>query len=166
MKPALKNLAHALIVLAAGFTALPVFAASVGEELPTITLKDQSGTQQTLSDSTQRIYANADRKGDALMKEAMADLGQAQLDAQKAVVIADISAAPFFVKSIIRSSLKDRRYLTWLDTSGSTKRVLPYRDNHVTVIEIEQRRIKAIRYIADAGALKREITPVAAVPQP
>lgn len=166
MKTALKNIAPALIVLAAGLTALPVFSASVGDELPSITLKDQSGTQHTLDDSVQRIYANADRKGDALMKEAMADLGQAQLDAQKAVVIADISAAPFFVKSIIRSSLKDRRYITWLDTSGSTRRMLPYRDNHVTVIELEQRRIKAIRYIADGGTLKREMAPLAAATQP
>lgn len=143
------------------FTATAWSAAKVGDELPAFTLKDQAGVLHTLDDSVQRIYANGDRKGDELMKTAMTGLGQAQLDAQKAVVVAEISAAPFFVKSIIRSSLKDRRYTTWLDTSGDTKSVLPYKGNQIAVLEIEKRRIKAIRYIPDAEKLKQELAPAA-----
>ena len=159
MKPAL-SLRHALTALALAFagslaaqTALA--AVAVGEELPALTLKDQAGTERTLDASVRRIYANADRKGDGLMKAAKIE--QAQLDAQKAIVVADISEAPGFVKSIIKSSLKDRRYSTWLDTAGSTKKLLPYKADQIVVIELEARRVKAVRHLADAEALRREL---------
>lgn len=141
-------------------------AAAIGDELPAVTLKDQADTAHTLDSSVQRIYANADRKGDGMMKAAMAKLDQSVLDAQHAVVIADISGAPGFVKSIIRSSLKDRRYTTWLDVSGNTRSLLPYRANQIAVIELDQRRIVAVRYVADAEALRRELAPPAPPTKP
>ena len=150
-----KSLAAWLLIAAAAAGA----ASGPGDVLPALTLKDQADRTHTLDAAIRRVYANSDRKGDALMKEAMAGRGQAQLDAQQAVVIAEISAAPFFVKSIIRSSLKDRGYTTWLDTKGDTQALLPYRANQVTVIELEQRRITAIRHIGDAAALRRELGP-------
>lgn len=133
-------------------------AAAVGDTLPALSLKDQYDKAHILDTTVQRIYANADRKGDELMKAIK--LEQSQLDAQQAIVVAEISAAPFFVKSIIRSSLKDRRYLTWLDTKGDTQKSLPYRPNQVTVIELEQMRIKAIRYVNDLESLKKELPAV------
>lgn len=157
MKPA-HSIRRALLALALA-AALPapsaLAAIAVGAELPALTLKDQAGTERTLDATVRRIYANADRKGDGLMKAAKIE--QAQLDAQKAVVIADISEAPGFVKSIIKSSLKDRRYSTWLDTAGSTKQLLPYKPDQIAVIELEARRVKAVRYLADAEALRREL---------
>ena len=149
-------LCAALAITASLALAPAAIAAKLGETLPAIELKDQLGKAHTLDATVRRIYANADRKGDALMKAAMEKLDQTRLDAQQAVVIADISAAPGFVKAIIKSSLKDRRYNTWIDLTGSTQRKLPYKPDQVTVIELEQLRITAIRYISDAESLKRE----------
>ena len=145
-----------LAALALGLLSQAGFAAvDICEELPALTRKDQTGTERTLDATVRRIYANADRKGDGLMKAAKIE--QAQLDAQRAIVVADISEAPGFVKSIIKSSLKDRRYATWLDTAGSTKKLLPYKADQIVVIELEARRVKAVRYLADAEALRREL---------
>ena len=133
------------------------FAAGVGDTLPALQLKDQYGKVQTLGQEVKRLYANADRKGDAMLKAALADKGQTRLDAQKAIVVAEISAAPFFVKSMIRGNLKDRGYLTWLDASGDTKKVLPYKEDQILILELDQQRITAVRYAGDVEALKREL---------
>lgn len=142
----------------------PVHAADIGDTIPTIELKDQSDLGHKLDDGIQRIYATADRKGDKLMKAVMEKRDQSAFNAQRAIVIADISEAPGFVKRIIKSSLKDRRYTTWLDTQGDTRALLPYRADQVVVIELERRRIKAIRYAADEAGLQREIEPTPAHP--
>jgi hypothetical protein len=135
-----------------------IAAAGLGDEVPALAFKDAAGNSHTLGDNVRRIYANADRKGDSLMKDAMSQIDQKILDAQGAVVIADISEAPFFVKSIIRSSLKERRYVTWLDVTGNTQPVLPYRADHVTVLDLQQHRITAIRQVNTVEGLKRELT--------
>lgn len=152
-----KSLFLAWLSLAVTLATTHAWAATVGGELPVLILKDQLGAPHTLEPIVRRLYINSDRKGDGLMKAAMSDLTQDTLDGQKAVVIADISGAPGFVKRIIASSLKDRRYTTWLDVTGSTQTVLPYKADAVTVVELDQRRIKAIRYLTDAEALKREL---------
>ncbi len=144
-----------LIVL--GLLGGPVLAAEICDELPAFTLKDQAGEPQTLSDSVQRIYANGDRSSGKLIKQAMTGLDQSTLDAQQAIVVTEISAAPGFVKGIIRSGLEDRSYTTWIDTKGTTKRILPYRADRVVVLELAQRKVTAIRYIADADSLKQEL---------
>lgn len=147
---------HAAVLAIATLFSAAVAAAQIGDALPALTLKDQHDTPHTLDASIKRIYANADRKGDKLMA-GLKELDQARLDAQKAIVVADISEAPGFVKRIIRSSLKDRRYTVWMDVAGSTKSMLPRRPDQVTVIDLEQGRIKAIRYVSDAEALQREL---------
>lgn len=152
----MKLLTHTWIALAAVLLSPQTFAAKVGDPLPELTLKDQFDKPHTLDGSVRRLYANADRKGDGLMKSAK-ELTQAKLDAQKAIVIADISKAPFFVKRIIRSSLKDRSYTTWLDASGSTQKWLPQKSDQVLVLDVEHGRIKAIRYAKDAAALQHEL---------
>lgn len=151
----MKHFAHVCIATALLLSAPLASAAKVDDVLPALTLKDQLGNPHTLDANIKRIYANADRKGDALMKSVALD--QARLDQQKAIVIADISAAPGFVKRIITGSLKDRRYTTWVDVKGSTQKSLPYRADQVTVIELDGLRIKAIRNVADKAALQKEL---------
>ena len=138
--------------LFAGFLLL---AATVGDELPALELKDASDAPHVLDASIRRIYFTGDRGSGGVMKDAAPV--QAQLDAQHAIVIADISEAPGFVKFMIRSSLKDRGYLSWVDAGGVTKSLFPVRTGQVTVLDLEQRRIRAIRYAADVAAVKQEL---------
>jgi hypothetical protein len=134
-------------------------AAGVGDTLPEFALNDGAGKEHVLDDSVRRIYASADRAGDRLLKDALKEPGQAALDAQAAVVIADISGAPGFVKGMIRSSVRDRKYATWLDESGKTRNLLPYREDAIAVIDLAGRRITAVRYASSVEALRQELAP-------
>lgn len=158
------NIAVLALTLVSGLGG-PAFAAGVGEALPLLKFKDQAGAERTLDASVRRIYANASRGGDALMKKAAPT--QAALDAQRAIALAEISQAPGFVKYLIRKSLKDRPYATWIDESGATRALLPYKDGDVSVIELDQGRITAVRHLGSVEALRRELDPApAAAPSP
>ncbi len=130
------------------------FSKAPGESLPAYELTDETGAEHVLGTAVRRIYATTDRKGDKLLAAAMESRDQTTLDTQSAVVIADISEAPGFVKRIIRSSLKDRSYRSWLDLRGSTRSTLPARADGVTVIDLDQRRIREIRHITDQASLE------------
>lgn len=133
-------------------------ASEVGSTLPAISLDDQHGQPQQLQEDTRRIYASADRKADKLLAKAMKNRSQADLDAQRAIVIGEISAAPGFVKRIIRSGLKDRSYQTWVDDRGKTKKLLPYRPDRLAVIDLQARKIIAVQQISDLAELEALLT--------
>lgn len=147
----------AALLLTLGATA--ALAADVGDVLPAFELKTASDDKVVLGDAVQRIYATVDRKADEQLAEALKAPGQAALDARQAVVIADISKAPFFVKGIIKSSLEERSYVTWVDTRGKTRGHLPFRADQVTVLDIDKRKITAIRYLGSAEGLAAEFAP-------
>ena len=132
-------------------------ASELGNSLPPLNFKDSKGQSQTLNPELRRLYLSADRQGGGLIKEAMEGLGQATLDAQQAVAIADISDAPGFVRRLIRGSLEDRSYRTWMDESGHSRPHLPYREKRVTVVDLERMKITAIRHLGDVEALRAEL---------
>lgn len=143
-------------------------ATDVGESLPAYSLSDDSGQEHTLDDSVRRIYATIDRKGDKLLDAALQEGAAEQLGAQQAIVIADISDAPGFVKRIIRGSLEDRPYRTWMDTRGSTRKTLPTRKGGVSLVELERMQIRAIRSLNSVeeiqSALQEALSPLPAAP--
>ena len=132
-------------------------ASDLGKQLPALTFKDSKGQSQTLNPDLRRLYLSADRQGGGLIKEAMKGLSQTDLDAQQAAAIADISDAPGFVRRLIRGSLEDRSYRTWMDESGHSRPHLPYREKRVTVVDLEQMTITAIRHLGDVDALRAEL---------
>lgn len=156
------KLAHyrcaALVALATAFAPFSALAAKVGDALPALSLKDQFGKQHVLDASVRRIYLNADRKSGDLVKAGMKDVAQETLDAHNAIVITNISEAPGFVKRIILSGLKERRYAVWVDQAGSSKS-LPSRADQVTVLDVEAMQIKAIRFVGKETDLQAELKP-------
>ena len=151
-----------LIAALVFFAVAPGFAAE-GKSIVGINLQDASGTKVTLTAETKRIYASADRKGDDLLKTALDPLGQAVLDEQNALVISDISEAPGFVKRIIRSSLKDRKYQTLIDQSGTSKSVLPNRKKAVLVADLVDGVVVTTIYVRSAEELSQVLSGEAAI---
>lgn len=161
-----RSLRPLLLLISLGLTTA-TSATEPDKTLPPLSFKDSKGQSQTLNPELRRLYLSADRQGGGLIKDAMKGLDQSTLDAQNAVAIADISDAPGFVRRLIRGSLEDRSYRTWMDESGSSRPVLPYRDKRVTVVELEALKITAIRHLADVDALRAELlAPVAPPPPP
>jgi hypothetical protein len=167
MRVLAQRLAVLLLATVGASSAGAAPAAEIGTPLPALAVKNSAGEVLVLNDGLRRIYANGDRKGDRLIKAAMAGSDQDTLDAQGAIVVADISAAPGFIRRIIRNELRERSYATWLDESGDTRTILPYRQDHITVLELDARRVIAIRHIGDVETLRQELaapspTPAAA----
>jgi hypothetical protein len=129
----------------------------VGNILPPFGLADQFGKSHNLDEGVKVIYLDVDRKGDQLLNATLTEQGQAHLDEKHAIVISDISAAPSFVISLVISDLKGRHYNLWVDQQGSVTASLPRHSNQVTVIELDQRRITAIRYCDSVEQLRHEL---------
>ncbi len=147
-------------------SALPwAHALEVGEALPAFALEDATGSEVVLLETHNRIYATADRKGGKLIEQAMEGLDQTALDAHNAVLITEISKAPGFVRGMIKSGLEDRSYINWVDDSGRTRKLWPYRKNHVTVIDLHAFEVQAIRFERDLATLKDWLTAQADEPQ-
>lgn len=160
MKNAL-SLRHMITVISVLLLSYAVQAKDVGTELPAFTLDDAQGTEHTLDNTVLRIYATGGRKADKLLDAAFNDDAQNKLNQQNAIVIAEISSAPGFVKRIIRSSLKDRSYQSWMDTKGQTKRLLPYREKQVAIIDLHARTITGIRHVSEISELQAALTEAA-----
>jgi hypothetical protein len=144
------------LVLAAALAG-PANATAVGDEVPALTLQDAAGATLVLDGAVRRIYASSDRASGELLKTALAQDGKSVLARQGAIVVADISAAPGFVKGIIRSGLRKRGYSTWLDEGGAMSRWLAPRPEQVSIIELSQLRITAIRHVGTVDALRGEL---------
>lgn len=157
MKLLPKSLAAFYLLCASAWGVAAPPPAEVGTVLPQFSLADQQGKAHNLDDEVRRIYFNTDRKGDHLLKSALQDNGQALLDRQHAIVLSDISAVPSFIKGFVISDLKDRHYTTWLDQDGASAAPLPRQANQVTVIDLDQRRVKAVHYTGTLDALKQDL---------
>lgn len=148
---------RAIVALMLLAFAAAAHGAGVGDVLPALEMKDAADQARVLDGAVRRIYFTPDRAAGEIVKAVMPK--QAQLDGQGAVVIANIAEAPGFVKALIRRSLKQRPYATWLDVAGVTQPLLPARAGQVTVVELDQRRITAVRYATSAAGLQQELGP-------
>ncbi|HEY1077913.1 MAG TPA: hypothetical protein VGE51_14575 [Fontimonas sp.] len=130
-------------------------------QLPELSYKDASDKDQRIGPQTRQLYVSIDRAGGKLLEEALAGADQAQLDTQGAAVVADLSDAPRFIRPLIRSSLRKQKYSTWLDETGAIRKLVPVRENHITVVELDRFVVKSIRYIGDTTTLRQAfgITP-------
>lgn len=139
----------------------PTFAETTEVQPPAqiaeLIYKDSNGNEHHLDATTRRIYASADRAGDALLKEVLGTAGQNALDAHGAIVIADLSEAPRLIRPLIRSSLRDRRYTTLIDERGETRKLLPFREDQLTVVELDRHAVVSVRFIGDAPSLRQSL---------
>lgn len=131
-----------------------LYAADVGDLLPGFQLKDQFGKAHTLEPAIKRIYFTHDMAGGKLLKAALGDNGQAILDGQQAVAMTDVSAMPSVIRSMMAlPAMKKRSYQIWIDEAGTVIGGLPRKPDQVTVIELDQLKIIAVRFVADEKAL-------------
>lgn len=131
-----------------------LYAAGVGELLPSIQLKDQFGKMHSLEPTVKRIYFTHDMAGGKLLKAALGDKGQAVLDSQQAVAITDVSQMPAMIRSMMAMpAMKKRSYQIWIDETGKVVAGLPRKPDQVTVIELDHQKITSVKYAADEKAL-------------
>jgi len=143
-----------IAVICLALASLSLFAMDIATALPALQLYDQFGKAHTLDAKTKRIYFTHDMAGGKLLKAALGEKGQDVLDKQQAVAITDVSQMPSMIRSMMAMpAMKKRSYQIWIDESGKVVSELPRKPDQVTVIELDQLKITAVRFAADEKAL-------------
>lgn len=137
------------------FGSLSVQAAGIGQTLSPLQLKDQFGNEHVVTISTRRLYFTHDMAGGKLLKAVLGDKGQAILDAQQAMAIADVSGMPSMVRSMMAMpAMKKRSYKIGVDEAGNVSAGLQRQPDQVTVIDLDQFVVQAVHFAADEKSLK------------
>lgn len=138
-------------------------ALDIGQSLPAIALADQFGKPQDITLATRRVYFTHDMAGGKLLKAALGEQGQAVLDAQQALAIADVSGMPSVIRNTMAlPAMKKRSYRIGIDVEGKAVAMLPRQPDAVTVIELNQLTVTAVQYFVDDKALAAAVQSAAA----
>jgi hypothetical protein len=146
----------ALLVAFFLFSALLAAATvQVGSPLPALTLKDQHDAPASIATDTHFLIFVAERAVSALVETALDGQTATTLAAAKVRYVADISAMPGIVTTVIAlPQMRKRPYPMLLGRSADATSMLPREPGKVTLIESANGRILAVRFIADVATLR------------
>ncbi len=98
---------------------------------------------------------SAERDVSSLVETALDDQTTASLDAAGILYIADISAMPGIITTVIAlPKMRKRPYPMLLGRSPEETAMLPREAGKITLIEADAGSVTAVRYLADAPALR------------
>lgn len=144
-----------LLLPGAALTAL-----SVGETIPQIPLEDQHGERHELSREVRLILFAPDRAASKTVEAALAGRDAAFLEQLGAVYVADISGMPAVITRMFAlPKLRERAYPVLLGKESADTEPLPRRSASVTLLGVEDGKIKTIRFITKAHELRGALQP-------
>lgn len=145
----------ALVALLLCSTLLAAATLQVGSPLPTLSLKDQHEAAQTIRADTRYLIFVAERAPSAQVETALAGQTAQTLAAAKVRYVADISAMPGLITSLIAlPKMQQRPYPILLARNADETAMLPREPGKVTLIESELGRVRSLRFIPDAATLR------------
>jgi len=146
------------VVLVAFLLFSPLLAAAtvqVGAPLPALTFKDQHDVSATITTDTRFLIFVAERAASTVVETALEGQTATTLAAAKVRYVADISAMPGIVTTVIAlPQMRKRPYPMLLGRSADATSMLPREPGKVTLIESANGRILAVRFIADVATLR------------
>jgi hypothetical protein len=143
-----------LLILVAFPGLLSADTIQVGAPLPALALTDQEDKPRSLSADTRLLIFAAERDTSRLVDAVLDGQTAATLDAAGIRYVADISAMPAMVTSLIAlPKMRARPYPVLLGHKAEDTAVLPREPGKVTLIEADGGTIAAVRFIADAETL-------------
>ncbi|APW46595.1 hypothetical protein [Rhodoferax antarcticus] len=147
------------LMLALGVTQLSLAQAPapvvVGQALPALNLKDQHDKPWQIKPSTRLVMFAAGRKASNLMQAVLQALPKDQLTRKNAVYLADMSKMPGFItRTFALPTLRDMPYLMGVSLDETTLAAWPRQTDAVTLIELDQKVVKGIRYVTTEADLR------------
>ncbi len=141
------------ILLATNASAEPI---AVGSALPPLTLADQHGTPRAIDESVRVVLFTRDMKGGGVVKDALAEQGQAFLERSHAVYVSDVSRMPGFIRATIaKPRLRARGYPVLLDEEGKATADFPAAEGKVTLLFLEELRVVRIEQVGSVEELRK-----------
>ncbi len=147
----------ALALLLGLVTGAPAQAAAVavGQALPALSLKDQHDKPWQITPSTRLVMFAAGRKASNLAQGVLQALPKDQLTRKNAVYLADMSKMPGFItRTFALPTLREMPYLIGVSLDEATLAAWPRQTDAVTLIELDQSVVKAIRFVTTEADLR------------
>ncbi len=144
-------LAALLLIPVVAFAEVPTL--KVGDAVPTFQLNDQHDKPFPLPADTRLIVFTADKSAaemiNGLLKQQAADY----MSQRKMVYIADISAMPGFITSMVAlPKMRDYAYRIAIGAEKAQTEMLPRAVDSVTVIGVESGKVKSIQQFKETEA--------------
>jgi hypothetical protein len=136
-------------------TATPYAA---GDRLTGFTLENQHDETGRVDASTKVILFSRDMDGGKLIKEALEDVPQEELDGRGAVYVSDISGMPGFVaKMFAVPSMRKRPYALALDRDGEVTARIPDVEEKATLVFLQKLTVERIVHASTPVEVRAEL---------
>lgn len=141
------------------FLGLSAFANSltVGNDLPTLTIKDQFEKDFTVDANIKTIIFSATKTEGTTIKEFLLTKDKDYLTTNKTVYIADITGMPSLItKFIAMPKMKDYPFSVLL-VDEANKGLFAVKEDMISIISLENGKITDIKYVKTAEELGQNL---------
>jgi len=126
----------------------------VGSLLPDAAIEDQFGVAHVLGDEVRLVVMTRDMEAGEVARAAIEQAGPATLEGPGKVYVSDISGMPGLIATMFAiPKMRERAYPLLLDRDGTFTARFPSEPAHVTLLLVEERRIREIRLLAETEAI-------------
>jgi len=144
-------LAALLLIPALVFAEVPTL--KVGDPVPAFQLNDQHDKPFPLPSDTQLIVFTADKSASEMINGLLKQQAADYMSQRKMVYIADISAMPGFITSMVAlPKMRDYAYRIAIGAEKEQTEMLPRAVDSVTVIGVESGKVKSIQQFKETEA--------------
>ena len=126
---------------------------TIGNNLPTLTIKDQFEKEHTVDANIKTIIFSATKSEGVTIKEFLLAKDKDYLTTNKAVYIADITGMPSLItKFIAMPKMKDYPFSVLL-IDEANKTLFPVKEDMISIISLENGKVTDIKYVKTAAEL-------------
>ncbi len=131
---------------------------SIGEKIEPINLKDQFDKDHNISKLPTTIIISFEKESSYMFNEYMKDKNNDFLADNNMLFLADISQMPSFVTTnFALPKMREYNYLVLLINDENTAFKYPYREDKLTIIKLDNDKIKSIDFVSDLKELENSL---------
>lgn len=137
------------------FLGLSAIASSltIGNTLPTLTIKDQFEKEHIVDANTKTIIFSATKSEGVTIKEFLLSKDKDYLTTTKAAYVADITGMPSLItKFVALPKMKDYPFSVLL-VDDANKGLFPVKEDMISVISLDNGKITDVKYVKTAEEL-------------
>jgi hypothetical protein len=130
----------------------------VGQSIKPVILNDQFGATHKIAKMPRTIIVTFEKEPSDILNEYLSKQSKGYLEKNNAIYIADISGMPAFVtKTFALPKMKKYAYRVLLITDENEGALYPYQEGQITIIKIDNNRIKSIKFADKTSQLNKMI---------
>lgn len=158
MKPSLLVVVFTLLLSACAETYPPL---SIGEKVDFALLQDQFANHFPHADSMELLIYTDDMKASREVRDSLRQIDPACYEQGRVVFVADVSGMPGMITKLIAvPKMRGYGFPVWLDYDGEATEALPLKEDHISVVGVEQKQIKKIEFVNGKEALMNILIPL------